>query len=153
MERFVPIVHGVTAAFAVVELGLTAYLVSPWWATPSILSFMLFSSVWSLLVLGYVFLMPLYYARFFQGLAALAIESITMIFWFAGSIALAAYWGAPRCGGNKFCGSVEGVIAFGFFLWVLFSFLVLVDTLSFWHGRVHDAADAAEAAPKPADIA
>jgi len=25
MERFVPIVHGVTAAFTVVELGLTAY--------------------------------------------------------------------------------------------------------------------------------
>jgi hypothetical protein len=25
MERFVPIVHGVTAVFAVIELGLTAY--------------------------------------------------------------------------------------------------------------------------------
>jgi hypothetical protein len=127
---------------------------------------MLFSSVWSLLVLGYVFLVPLYYAHFFEGLAALAIESITMIFWFAGSIALAAYWGAPKCGSNKFCGSVEAAIAFGFFLWVSFSFLVLVDTLSFWNGRVQHAAGDAEAAvhsavadttaaaqPKPADAA
>ena len=127
---------------------------------------MLFSSVWSLLVLIYLFFVPTYCARFFQGLAALAIESITMIFWFAGSIALAAYWGAPKCRGNKFCGSVEAAIAFGFFLWVSFSFLVLVDTLSFWHGRVHEAADSVEAAitppaadttatdqPKPADAA
>ncbi len=111
---------------------------------------MLFSSVWSLLVLGYLFFVPMYYARFFQGLAALAVESITMIFWFAGSIALAAYWGAPKCGGNKFCGSVEAAIAFGFFLWVAFSFLVFVDTLSFWHGRVHTTADNVEAAVTPA---
>ncbi|KAK4153350.1 membrane-associating domain-containing protein [Chaetomidium leptoderma] len=145
MERFVPIVHAVTAVFAVIELGLTAYLVSPWhWGTPSILAFMLFNSVWSLLVLAYLFLTPLYYARFFHGIVALAIEWITMIFWFAGSIALATYSGSSRCDGNTYCGSVQAAIAFGFFLWALFGFLVVVDTLAFLRGRGHHTAQ-----PKP----
>lgn len=144
MERFVPIVHAVTAVFTVIELGLTAYLVSPLWWTPSILSFMVFNSVWTLLLLAYLFLTPLYYARFFHGVVALALEWITMIFWFAGSIALAAYWGSPRCDGNTYCGSTEAAIAFGFFIWALFAFLVFVDTLAFLRGRGHSTAQ-----PKP----
>ncbi|KAK4246487.1 hypothetical protein C7999DRAFT_15400 [Corynascus novoguineensis] len=145
MERFVPIIHAVTAVFAIIELGITAYLVSPLWGTPSVLSFMLFNSIWSLLVLAYLFLTPLYFAHFFHGVAALAIEWITMIFWFAGSIALAAWWGAPRCAGNTFCGSTEAAIAFGFFIWVLFAFLVFVDTWAFLRGRGQGSA----AHPKP----
>jgi len=146
MERFVPIVHAITAVFAVIELGLTAYLVSPWWGTPSVLAFMLFNSIWSLIILAYLFLTPLYYARFFHGVVALALEWITMIFWFAGSIALAAWWGSPRCDGNTYCGSTEAAIAFGFFLWALFAFLVFVDTVAFLRGRGHNTT---AAQPKP----
>jgi hypothetical protein len=103
--------------------------------TPSTMSFMLFNSIWSLLVLAYVGLTPMYFPGIFHNLASLALEWITMIFWFAGSIALAAYWGSPSCGGNTFCGSVEAAIAFGFFLWVLFAFLVIVDTMEFLRTR------------------
>ena len=110
---------------------------SPWWNTPSVYAFMLFNSIWSLLVLAYLFVTPLYYARFFHGVFALALEWITMIFWFAGSIALAVAWGSPKCGGNTFCGSTEAAIAFGFFLWAIFGFLVFVDTVSFLRGRGH----------------
>jgi hypothetical protein len=105
---------------------------------------MLFNSVWSLLVLAYLFAAPLYYARFFHGIAALAIEWITMIFWFAGSIALAAFWGSPHCGSNTFCGATEAAIAFGFFLWIIFGFLVFIDTLAFLRGRVSPTENAAK---------
>ncbi|KAJ4291469.1 hypothetical protein N0V88_006065 [Collariella sp. IMI 366227] len=137
MQRFVPIVQAVAAVFAIIELGLTAYLVSPWWDTPSTMSFMLFNSIWSLLVLAYLFLTPLYFARFFHAMAALVVEWVTMIFWFAGSIALAVHWGSPHCGGNTYCGSTEAAIAFGFFLWALFAFMVVVDTMATLRARGH----------------
>lgn len=124
---FVPIAHIVAVVFAIIELGLTAYLVSGysgyWWggyygnSSPDRTNFMLFNAIWSLLVLAYVGLTPLYMTNLFHKLAALALEAITMIFWFAGSIALAVMVGAPRCGSNTFCGSYEAAIAFGFFLW------------------------------------
>jgi hypothetical protein len=79
---------------------------------------MIFNSVWSLLVLIYIGLTPLYMTSVFHRLAALVLNIITAIFWFAGSIALAVAWGSPRhCDGNTWCGSIEASIAFGFFLW------------------------------------
>ncbi|KAK4108344.1 hypothetical protein N656DRAFT_718327 [Canariomyces notabilis] len=146
MQRFVPIAHIVAVVFAIIELGLTAYLVSPDGWTPSVFGFMHFSSIWSLVVLAYIGLTPLYFARVFHRLAALGLEWITMIFWFAGSIALAARWGSPRCDGNTYCGSVGAAIAFGFFLWATFAFLVFVDTLEALRSRGHHTSTAH---PKP----
>lgn len=71
-------------------------------------SFMLFNSVWTLLVLLYVALTPLYLASLHHKLAATVITTITAIFWFAGSIALAVVSGG---------GVVAAAVAFGFFLW------------------------------------
>lgn len=136
---FVAIAHIAAAVFALVELGLTAYIISEydysswgWWGygstsgsySPDRVNFMLFNAIWSLLVLAYVGLTPLYLAGFFHKLAALALEAVTVVFWFAGSIALAVFVGAPRCGANSLCASYQAAVAFGFFLWyVLSSFL------------------------------
>lgn len=128
---FVPIAHLVAVVFSIIELGLIAYIISvydgtyngSYWGgyygswSPDRTNFMLFNAIWSLLVLAYVGLTPLYMTGIFHRLAALALEVVTMIFWFAGSIALAVMIGAPRCNGNTFCGSYEAAIAFGFFLW------------------------------------
>lgn len=131
---FAAIAHIVAAVFSIIELGLIAYIISvydgtytgySWWGgysysgswSPDRTNFMLFNAIWSLLVLAYVGLTPLYMTSIFHKLAALALEVITMIFWFAGSIALAVMIGAPACHGNTFCGSYEAAIAFGFFLW------------------------------------
>ncbi|KAL1837611.1 hypothetical protein VTJ49DRAFT_3572 [Mycothermus thermophilus] len=142
MERFIPIVQIVTTVFLIIELGLTAYLVSPWRSAPSTPSFMLFNSVWSLLVIGYIFLAPLYFARLFHSLVALVLEWMTMIFWFAGSIALAAYVGSWPCGANTYCHSAKAATAFGFFIWALFTFFVILDTRAWLRNR-------GSAAPKP----
>ena len=130
LVAYVPILHIVTAVFAVIELGLTSYLVTPynssWVDPPSAKSFMLFNSIWSLLVLAYLALTPVYFPRFFHSLVALGLEAVTSLFWFAGSIALAAGWAHPRCGGNSYCGSVNAAVAFGFFLWALFTFFAIL---------------------------
>jgi hypothetical protein len=116
---FVSIVHIVAAVFSIIELGLTAYVASAFFGwSPSRVNFMIFNSIWSLLVLLYVGLTPLYMTSLFHKLVALGLEAVTMLFWFAGSIALAVYVGGPHnCGANTWCGSISAAVAFGFFLW------------------------------------
>jgi len=148
------IVHAVAAVFAIIELGLTAYVASTYhgWfgygygyysgSSPSSVNFMIFNSVWSLLVLAYVGITPIYMTGIFHKLAALVLNVITTIFWFAGAIALAVAVGGPwSCGANSVCGSLEAAIAFGFFLWVLFTVLTVVDALESLRSRGHNAPD------------
>ncbi|KAK5659262.1 hypothetical protein OQA88_1354 [Cercophora sp. LCS_1] len=133
LAAYVPIVHGVTALFTVIELGLVAYIVSPGWTygTPP---FMMFNTIWTLLVLAYIALAPRYFNQFFIFLAALALEAVTTIFWFAGSIALAANWASPRCG-SSYCHTINAAVAFGFFIWALFTYLLVVDVMEFLRTR------------------
>ncbi|KAL1876193.1 hypothetical protein VTK73DRAFT_9631 [Phialemonium thermophilum] len=145
----VSIIHIVAFVFAFIELGLTAYLVSvfdgPWTSSPSEVNFMLFNSIWSLLVLLYIGITPLYYTHLFHRLASLALEAVTTIFWFAGSIALAADFGGPyHCGSSTPCGCTTAAITFGFFLWALFTVLTVLDTIESLRSRRHTTAQ-----PKP----
>ncbi|KAI1407177.1 membrane-associating domain-containing protein [Hypoxylon sp. FL1857] len=153
---FVPIVHIVAAIFSIIELGLTAYLASRydgWYGyyadgSPSRVNFMVFNSVWSLLVLIYVGVTPLYLTSVFHKLAALALNAITTIFWFAGAIALAVFVGGPYdCRSNSFCSSAEAAVAFGFFLWALFTFLTVLDALESLRSRGHNVGTTAAAKP------
>ncbi|KAK0724703.1 membrane-associating domain-containing protein [Lasiosphaeris hirsuta] len=117
----------------------TCTVVTPYdnsyYGPPSVKAFMMFNAVFTLLVLAYLALTPRYFPRFFYQIAALALEAITMIFWFAGSIALAAGWAVPRCGANTYCGSINAAVAFGFIIWALFTFLVIVDAREFLRSR------------------
>ncbi|KAI1800331.1 marvel domain-containing protein [Daldinia bambusicola] len=143
---FIPIVHIVAAVFAIIELGLTAYVASGYdgwfgWGgySPSRVNFMIFNSVWSLLVLLYVGVTPLYLTSIFHRLVALALNAITTIFWFAGAIALAVFVGGPYdCRANTFCGSAEAAVAFGFFLWALFMVLTVIDAIDSLRSRGHN---------------
>jgi len=144
---FVPIIHIVAAVLSIVELGLTAYSVSVYqsaanggWTygsrSPDQVNFMLFNSIWSLLVLAYVGLTPLYATHLFHKLASLALEAVTVIFWFAGSIALAVAVGGPwNCGNNHLCGALEAAVAFGFVLWALFTVLLVIDAIEAMRSR------------------
>jgi hypothetical protein len=120
---FIPIVHIVAVVFIIIELGLSAYIVSLYhlnyyYGSPSQVNFILFDTIWSLLVLFYVGLAPLYFTSIFHRLASLALEALTMLFWFAGAIALAVWVGGPwTCGGDHLCGAAEAAVAFAFFIW------------------------------------
>ncbi|KAL0929679.1 uncharacterized protein CTRU02_215322 [Colletotrichum truncatum] len=134
----VPIAHIVAAVFSIIELGLSGYVASSyWWRSPDIVNFIIFCSVWSLLVLAYVGLTPLYLTRFFHKLVSLGLLVITTIFWFAGAIAYAVFVGHPRCGANTYCGSAQAGVAFAFFVWAIFTFLTVLDTLEAMRSRGH----------------
>lgn len=139
------IVHAVAAVFTIIELGLTAYGMSHlcrhvevrgdgnanslttdasaydgffYSNSPPVINFMVFVSVWTLLILAYVGITPIYMTGFFHRLAALVLLVITTIFWFAGAIALAVAVGGPwSCGANRVCGTEEAAVAFAFFIW------------------------------------
>jgi hypothetical protein len=142
---FVPFAHIAAAVLCVVELGLTAYVASAyhgWWIgsrSPDVVNFMIFNSIWSLLVLAYVGVVPLYATRFFHKLASLALLVITTIFWFSGAIALAVFTGVPECNGSSWCGSLQAAVAFGFFIWVIFMFLCVLDTIEALRSHGHNA--------------
>lgn len=81
------------ALFALLVLILLAYSSHNWSYysySPSSINFLIFVSVWTLLALIYLILAPMRFQRYAHKYAILGIEAITMLFWFAGFIALAA---------------------------------------------------------------
>jgi len=131
--------RGVALLFSIIELGLTAYGVSIFDGTVNddgiiitynfgSLNFLLFCSLWSILLLIYLIIalrMP-HITHLFVTVALLA---ITMIFWFAGFVALAVFLGSTINGacsnGVGSCGVLDAATAFAAFLWVIF----LIDTI------------------------
>ncbi|CAG7563269.1 unnamed protein product [Fusarium equiseti] len=139
----ITIVHAVLAVFLIIELGLTAYIVdaTDWWGgnSPASYSFLLFCSVWSILMLLYLALAPLFAPRIYHNMVALGILALTSLFWFAGATAVAAHIGVPHCRGNTFCQSAQAAVAFGYFIWAIFTGLTIMEALAFMRGRGHTA--------------
>jgi hypothetical protein len=131
----------VQAVFAIIILGLTAYgnfpantqqcdvhpltysiIVAHWWSgywhsySPSEVNFLIFASVWTLLALIYLFLTPLRFPKFAHVFAILGVEAVTMLFWFAGFIALAVFLGDRVCFGSV-CSSAKAAAVFAAFEW------------------------------------
>lgn len=117
--------------------------------SPSEVNFMLFNAIWSILVIAYVGITPLYFTGLFHRLASLVLLAVTTVFWFAGSIALAADLGYPSCHGSTVCGSVQAAIAFGFFLFALFAFLAALDAIEAMRSRGHATNTGAHGQAKP----
>lgn len=110
------------------ELGLTAYVASV--GSPDPLNFALFCSVWSPLVLFYVFFSPKFVPQAYHKWVAAALLAITTIFWFAAAVAMAAWLGAPPfCSRDSYCGSFQAAIAFAFFIWVGFTAITILEVM------------------------
>ncbi|KAH6609067.1 hypothetical protein Trco_002413 [Trichoderma cornu-damae] len=135
----VTIIHIVLACFVIIDLGITGYLVDKTtvfgFSAPASYAFMLFNSIWSLLIVAYLAITPLYLARFYHALAAFVLLVITTIFWFSGAIAVAAFIGVPKCYGNTFCQTAQAGVAFGFFTWAGFLALTVLEGLSTLRGH------------------
>lgn len=93
---------------------------------------MLFTAIWTLLILIYLALAPRFFSAFAHPMAMLALDALTMIFWFAAFIALAVfhhraeevvfgdgfgdyYKGCSLAGG--YCGEIEAAAVFGALEW------------------------------------
>ena len=82
-------------------------------------NFLIFASVWTLLAVAYLVIAPLKFATAAHKYAVLVAESVTMLFWFAGFIALADLLGNVGCTSRqgKVCGeSIAGTV-FAAFEW------------------------------------
>ncbi|KEQ65274.1 uncharacterized protein M437DRAFT_14992, partial [Aureobasidium melanogenum CBS 110374] len=75
---------------AIIVLATSAYVTSAFHnGSPSSINFLVFSSVWTLLALIYLSLTSWKLERFAHPWIICGVESLTMLFWFAGFIAAA----------------------------------------------------------------
>lgn len=114
----------VQAIFGIIVLGLMSYVISNFnWHgvsySPSQANFLLFCSIWTVLVLVYLVLAPVRFQAAAHKFAILGVEFVTMIFWFAGFIAYAVF--ITGCGGGAICRANEAAVTFGAFEWLLFA--------------------------------
>lgn len=141
---------GVSLAFAIVELGLSAYVVSYWggtrkeayWdpsqgfgyhdvhvSTPGILIFLLFSACWTILISIAALVLPWFSTRkgfvsatlnTVLGIGLAAVYFVTMVFWLACFADIVSLLN----GVTSTSAYLNAVIAFAVLLWCVFSFLV-----------------------------
>ncbi|KAL4947957.1 membrane-associating domain-containing protein [Aspergillus filifer] len=115
------ILRGLQAVFAVIVLGLTGHAVNRDWSWDTV-NFMLFNGVWTLFIaVPYFILAPMFVPALAHRWALPAVDGVTMIFWFAGFIALAVDVGdIPGCSRWSVCQELQAATAFGAFDWALF---------------------------------
>ncbi|KAJ5806726.1 hypothetical protein N7474_010318 [Penicillium riverlandense] len=174
---------GTSLVFSIIELGLGASAISAWTASnqvsyyygygyeninisaPPIVSFLVFTAVWTMLASGALLFLPWFYTR--KGCSAklnmtlsivfTAVYFLTMVFWLASFADIASYLG----GGTSTSDAVNAAIAFAVLLWLLFTalFILIILTLcgvlaSEWPGyqslRKSQAADVPAGAGPPA---
>lgn len=80
---------------------------------------MLFTSIWTLLAVAYLVLSPTRFPKAAHKYAILGVEALTMLFWFAAFVAVAARWGDSWWAGRRgtFYGSGVAAIVFSAFTW------------------------------------
>lgn len=79
---------------------------------------MLFTSIWTLLAVAYLVIAPSRFPALAHKYAIAAVEALTMLFWFAAWVAVAAYRGNyPHCGAWGGCKASVAAIVFGVILW------------------------------------
>ncbi|KAE8375892.1 membrane-associating domain-containing protein [Aspergillus bertholletiae] len=121
-------VRVVQVVFAIIILGLTAYIVSVY--NNDTVNFMLFNSIWTAFVATpYLALAPVHFPQIAHRFVIPAVEAITMIFWFAGFIALGVLLPAPMFCHWSACNCAQAATVFGAFEWALFATTTVVAVL------------------------
>ncbi|KAF2734861.1 hypothetical protein EJ04DRAFT_227638 [Polyplosphaeria fusca] len=130
-------VRGLQAVLAVTVLGMMAYVAS-WWTShwrqlsPSEVNWMIFSPVWTILVLVPLILVPLKFDHMSSQPAVkwglLVAEALTMLYWFGGFIALAVFLSDRICFGTV-CSVAKAGTAIAAFEWVAFAVTAVFSVL------------------------
>lgn len=128
---------GTAFAFAVIELGLSGYIESQYGSydyysgsyrhrinvsSPPIVGFLIFCSVWTMLVTGGALFSSWFFTRrgpvarsfnFIMAIVHMLLYFVTMVFWLAGFADMAALLGGRVYGSDY----ANAIIAFGVLLW------------------------------------
>lgn len=85
---------------------------------PSEINFLIFASVWSVLALAYLVVVPWKFSGSIVGhkFGILAAEALTMLFWFAGFLALAVFLSNRVCFGQV-CNVAKAAVVFASLEW------------------------------------
>lgn len=79
---------------------------------------MLFNGVWTAFIATpYLAFAPTYFPNLAHRLIVVAVDVITMVFWFAGFIALAAHLPSAGHSSSSACSSLQAATVFGSFEW------------------------------------
>ncbi|KAL2863469.1 MARVEL domain-containing protein [Aspergillus lucknowensis] len=127
------ILRAVQALFAIIVLGLAGHAVNEASIfSPDSVNFMLFNGIWTFfIVVPYFVLAPIFVPAAAHRFALPAVDGVTMIFWFAGFIALAVDLGdVPGCSHYSVCQGLQAAAAFGAFDWVLFVATTVLNALA-----------------------
>lgn len=90
----------------------------------------------------------MFFSHPYGNITQLAVLVVTAIFWFAGSIALAALFRGSYSG-FRFVQVAEAATAFGFFIWLIFTALAVIKGLAS-RGAVADGSAGSTTTAKPA---
>jgi len=137
-------------ALAIVVLGLGADGASQWgygWGVPSQTAFIIFCAVWTILVVLYFMLAPRFFEPAAHPFARVAVDALTMLFWFGGFIAIAVLAGAEKDWGywdvfdgynnnyeSKYYQVTAAAAAMGAFEWILFVVTTVFTCLEAFRG-------------------
>jgi len=112
------------------------------------MNFMIWNFVWTVLALLYLGLAPTYFPDAHHKWAVTAVEAITLIFWFCGWIAIAAWVGNLTVCFGTVCGCARAAVVFAVFEWIAWcaSFGIVVRAIMAWNAR-HQDSEAGGAVP------
>jgi len=149
LGAFILPIRVIQAVLAIIVLGLLAYASNSWswfWS-PSSVNFLIFTSVWTLLVVAYLVIAPMRFPAAAHRFGILAAEFVTMLFWFAGFIAVASLLGEIDCGGSDWgpCKASIAADVFAAFEWLLFAATTIMAVL-----HVLNTRNSSSTKPEPA---
>lgn len=140
--------RGVQLLFDIIALGLIGYVVDISIYSHSRVGFFLFVAIWTLFALAVLVALPRFLPRAAHPIVLLAIEAVTMIFWFAAFIALAVWISDVQdvfC--DNSCRVVRAAVAFGAFEWLLWTATTALTALGFFRSRGSTSKPAGGAGP------
>ncbi|KAI4840573.1 hypothetical protein E4T44_07913 [Aureobasidium sp. EXF-8845] len=120
--NFILPIRIVQVILAILVLATSAYVASVYRnGSPSEINFLIFTSLWTLLALIYLTLTSWKLERFAHPWIITGVESLTMLFWFAGFIAAAVFLSdLITCAGHA-CSAAKAATVFAAFEWALFA--------------------------------
>ncbi|KAF5702369.1 MARVEL-like domain-containing protein [Fusarium globosum] len=113
-------------ALSIASIGLSAYVVNDYNqrsrnSAPSPFTYLMVSSIFSIISVAYLSLTPLFVPRIYHQYAAVVVESVNAALYFAGFIAIAVFIGSLiMCEGTVCsCARADAVVAAGqFTVWI-----------------------------------
>ncbi|RKU47558.1 hypothetical protein DL546_006717 [Coniochaeta pulveracea] len=130
--------------FSIIVIGTDSYAihkagkftqVDNAYMVPSSWGYFMFCAVWTFLVVIFLVVAEWrFQEHLLVAIARVALDVVTLFFWFGGFIAVATGLDARSCpAGNTFCSSIKTATVFGAFDWLLFVMTAVPAVMLVWY--------------------